>query len=430
MSAPADSSPPLQPSARSASVASFKVMDVLRRANQLEAEGRTICHCEVGQPESGAPRTVARAAVAALTGSPAESRLGYTDAFGLLPLREKIAAHYRRKYAGVPEERIGTDRIVVTTGSSGGFLLAFTACFDAGDVIAVASSGYPCYRNILQALGCELANVPISAEFKLTAAELRREIQHRKGSGKKRLSGLILSSPSNPTGAMLSEEELKELCELCDKEHIRFLSDEIYHGITYGKKEATALSFSSSALVINSFSKYYSMSGWRLGWRVLPADLVDPINVLQQNMFINAPTISQTAALQCWEDETTEELEQHVAKYRASREYILKELEALKEIPAKNVAPADGGFYVYIDLGEENTCIEKGLGSTEMCRRLLEDEGVALTAGTDFEDPAGNLGDRRFRISYAGGTGTVKQAMTLLHRFWPTWVALVKEAKK
>ncbi|KAL7526607.1 hypothetical protein ACHAWF_001847 [Thalassiosira exigua] len=417
------------PSDRSRSVESFKVMDVLRRANQLESEGRTIHHCEVGQPESGAPPLVARAAVAALNGPPGQSRMGYTDAFGLVPLREKISEHYRRKYSGVPSERIGTERVVVTTGSSGGFLLAFTACFDAGDAVAIASSGYPCYRNILQALGCELANVPVSEEFKLTAAELRKEIRRRKDGGKKKLKGLILSSPSNPTGAMLSVEELKELCEFCEEEGIRFLSDEIYHGISYGKKEATALSFSSTAVVINSFSKYYSMSGWRLGWMVLPVDLLDPINVLQQNMFINAPTISQTAAMQCWEDDTIEELEKHVAKYRASREFVLREMETIREISAKNVAPADGGFYVYVDLGDANVCREKGLGSTEMCRQLLEKEGVAFTPGTDFEDPANKLGDRRFRIS-AGGTITVKKAMELFHHFWPTWVKLVKDAKK
>ncbi|KAL7537412.1 hypothetical protein ACHAXR_008370 [Thalassiosira sp. AJA248-18] len=419
------------PSSRSKSVKSFKVMDVLQRANQLESEGRTIYHCEVGQPESGAPPRVAAAAVTALQGPPTDSRMGYTDAFGLMPLRQKISDYYKTKYhsTGVPEDRIDTERIVVTTGSSGGFLLAFTACFDVGDVIAIASSGYPCYRNILQALGCELANVPISAEFKLTATELRKEIQQRKEGGQKRLKGLILSSPSNPTGAMLSVEELKELCELCEEEGIRFLSDEIYHGISYGKQEATALSFSSTAIVINSFSKYYSMSGWRLGWMILPSDLIEPINVLQQNMFINAPTISQTAAMQCWEAETIKELEKHVAKYSASREYVLKEMDNIKEIPAENVAPADGGFYVYVDLGDANVCIDEGLGSTEMCRQLLEKEGVAFTPGTDFEDPENGLGDRRFRISYAGGTNTAKKAMEKFRHFFPTWIELVKDTK-
>jgi len=410
-------------------VESFKVMDVLRRANQLESEGRTVYHCEVGQPETGAPSLVVRAATSALGGPPDESRMGYTDAFGLVPLREKISGHYRTKYPSVRAEKVGAERIVVTTGSSGGFLLAFTACFDAGDVVAIASSGYPCYRNILQALGCELANVPVSGEFKLTAAELREEIRRRRVGGMEKLKGLILSSPSNPTGAMLSPEELRELCELCDEEGIRFLSDEIYHGISYGKEEATALSFSSTAIVINSFSKYYSMSGWRLGWMVLPPDLVEPVNVLQQNMFINAPTISQTAAMRCWEEETIDELEGHVAKYRASREIVLRELGTIvDDIPVRNVAPADGGFYVYVDLGEENVCAQEGLGSTEMCRRLLETEGVAFTPGTDFEDPANNLGDRRFRISYAGGTATVKKAMEKFLLFWSTWIELIQKA--
>ena len=162
---------------------------------------------------------------------------------------------------------------------------------------------------------------------------------------------------------------------------------------------------------------------------VLPADLVDPINTLQQNMFINAPTISQTAAIQCWEPETIAELETHVAKYRTSREFILKQMETISEIPPKNIAPADGGFYVYVDLGEELVCRERGLGSTEMCRMLLEDKGVAFTPGTDFEDPAGSLGDRRFRISYAGGTTVVADAMTHFKEFWPFWVKMVNDAK-
>jgi len=386
--------------------------------------GREVLHCEVGQPESGAPVPVANAAVCALTGPPREV-LGYTDAFGLLPLREKIAEHYRSTYEEVPEESIKPERIVVTTGSSGGFLLAFTACFDAGDTVAIASSGYPCYRNILGALGCELANVPINKEFKLTAKELSGEILRREQAGEKPLKGLILSSPSNPTGAMLAPEELRDLCRLCDKEGIQFLSDEIYHGISYGKKEATALSFSKNAVVINSFSKYYSMSGWRLGWMVIPETLVEPVNCLQQNMFINAPTISQTAALKCWDDETIAELEAHVEKYRSSRGIILEELSSIPEIKSSNIAPADGGFYVYVDLGEHN--VAPGFGSVAMCKALLEEESVAFTPGNDFEDPEGVLGDRRFRISYAGGVETAKRAMERFHRFWPTWVERVNK---
>jgi len=246
-------SPKVAASVRATSVESFKVMDVLQRANELQAEGFKVLHLEVGQPETGAPKTVADAAVSALL---EPQVMGYTDAFGLLELRKKISQHYSDYYD--LKEPIDPSRIVVTTGSSGGFLLAFTACFDVGDTIAIASSGYPCYRNILSALGCKLANVPVNDEFKLTAHELQGEIDKRRDSGEDQLKGLILSSPSNPTGAMLSPQELKDLCELCDAEGIQFLSDEIYHGISYGKPEATALSYSSNAMVLNSFSKYYS----------------------------------------------------------------------------------------------------------------------------------------------------------------------------
>lgn len=413
-------------SKRSQAVESFKVMDVLKRANELQAEGHEVIHCEVGQPESGAPLPVAEAAAAALVG-PSRQVMGYTDAFGLLALREKIANHYLEQYDGVPAESVDTSRIVVTTGSSGGFLLAFTAAFDAGDVIAIASSGYPCYRNILGALGCELANVKINDEFKLTATELRAELTRRQSTGEKPIKGLILSSPSNPTGAMLSPLELKELCELCDEENILFLSDEIYHGISYGKEQATALSFTKNAIVINSFSKYYSMSGWRLGWLVLPEYLVDSINSLQQNMFINAPTISQTAALKCWDDDTIAELETHLDKYRTSRAIILEELAKIPEIDPANIAPADGGFYVYVDLGEEN--ISPGMGSVAMCKTLLEEEKVAFTPGIDFENPATTLGDRRFRISYAGGVDTATRALERFRNFWPKWCERVKNAQ-
>jgi aspartate/methionine/tyrosine aminotransferase len=412
-------------SARSASVESFKVMDVLQRANELQAAGHSVLHCEVGQPETGAPPAVTAAAIEALAATNPHQVLGYTDAFGLLGLRQKIAAHYTKYYDLA--EPISTSRIVVTTGSSGAFLLAFTACFDPGDVVAIASSGYPCYRNILSALGCQQATIPINEEFKLTATELKAAIASRKAAGEESIKGLILSSPSNPTGAMLSAAELKELCEVCDEHQIQFLSDEIYHGITYGKKEATALEFSENAVIINSFSKYYSMSGWRLGWMILPEGLIEAINSLQQNMFINAPTISQTAAMKCWDEDTTAVLEQHVAKYRTSRSIILEELAKMQELDPKNIAPADGGFYVYIDLGDEN--VAPGFGSVSMCKALLEEEYVAFTPGNDFEDPTSNLGDRRFRVSYAGGIDTAKEAMQRFHKFWPTWMERVRQAQ-
>jgi aspartate/methionine/tyrosine aminotransferase len=241
-------------SKRASAVESFKVMNVLRRAIELQDMGHDVLHCEVGQPETGAPKTVSQAAVDALN---EPKVMGYTDAFGLLPLREKISEHYKNYYPEL-EHAPPTSRIVITTGSSGAFLLAFTACFDAGEVVAIASSGYPCYRNILSALGCELASVPLNDEFKLTAKELQKEMRRRQDAGEKAIKGLILSSPGNPTGAMLTPNELKELCHVCDSHGLSFISDEIYHGISYGNKEATALQYSQKAMVINSFSKYYS----------------------------------------------------------------------------------------------------------------------------------------------------------------------------
>jgi len=399
-------------------------MDVLARANELQAEGHDVLHCGAGQPQSGAPETVNSAAIAALT-NPTE-KLGYTDSMGLLELRATIARHYLSRYDDVPESSVDTSRIVVTTGSSGAFLLAFTAAFDTGDTIAIASSGYPCYRNILGALGCELQNVDVNADFKLTATELRAELERRSKAGESKIKGLILSSPSNPTGAMLTPDELQELCKLCDDEGIQFLSDEIYHGITYGKEEATALSYTDKAIVINSFSKYYSMAGWRLGWMVIPESLEESINALQQNMFINAPTISQTAALKCWDKDTIAELETHVAKYRESRTIILDKLASLPDFNT-NIAPADGGFYVYIDVGEDY--IAEGLGTTEMCKTFLEEEKVAFVPGTDFEDPSGTLGNRRFRISYSGGVDTATRALDRFCDFWPRWIERVRSAQ-
>lgn len=251
---------------RASMVPSFKVMDVLQRANELQnMYHKDVLHCEVGQPETGAPIPVAQAAITALQSTPApKSVMGYTDSFGLLSLRTLICQHYQKKYFHDTnndngETKISPNQVVITTGSSGAFLLAFTACFDVNDVVAIASSGYPCYRNILQAVGCKLVHIPVNTEFKLTAKELINEMKIRLEKQLSPIRGLILSSPSNPTGSMLSPQELQDLCIVCDKYHIQFISDEIYHGISYGSQiEATALHYSSNVIVINSFSKYYS----------------------------------------------------------------------------------------------------------------------------------------------------------------------------
>jgi aspartate/methionine/tyrosine aminotransferase len=252
-------------SVRAANIASFKVMDVLRRANELQDAGHHILHCEIGQPSTGAPQSVKQAAIKALQ-DPTQI-MGYTDAFGILPLREKIIQQYHTNYTfhdpavSLNDDNIKiptTAQVIITTGSSAGFLLAFYAAFDVDDVVAIASVGYPCYRNILETVGCTLVHVPVNDEFKLTAHELQQEIHRRNINHLPPIKGLILSSPSNPTGSMLSPIELQELCQLCDRHHIQFVSDEIYHGISYGKPTVTALQYSKNVIVINSFSKYYS----------------------------------------------------------------------------------------------------------------------------------------------------------------------------
>mmetsp|Transcript_41153 Transcript_41153/g.109848 ORF Transcript_41153/g.109848 Transcript_41153/m.109848 type:complete len:388 (-) Transcript_41153:339-1502(-) len=335
---------------RRSNIRSFVVMDVLANAQRLEAEGKSIMHMEVGQPGSGAPVAVRESAKTNLGDAPEVPALGYTNAVGIPKLQRCIADYYDRKY-GVKD--LDPERIFVTTGSSAGFLLTFVACFDVGDVVAVASSGYPCYRNILESLGCEVLHIPVNSDYKVTAAELAKAVEEQaRANPSKPIKGLIISSPGNPTGAMLSDGELSDLASTCREHGIQYLSDEIYHGITYGPKETTALECDpDNTIVINSFSKYFSMTGWRLGWLVVPHGLVDRVNRLQQNMFISAPTLSQIAGVAAFSDEADEELQSHLHRYKKNRDTVLAvlgELELTKDVGS--VAPADGAFYVYVDL--------------------------------------------------------------------------------
>eukprot|EP01038_Epipyxis_sp_PR26KG_P004886 gene4886-6844_t len=374
-------------------VPSFKVMDVLARASELESAGRSICHMEVGQPATGAPSKVVQAAQDALSAD----KLGYTNALGQDILRRAISNHYSKKY-GVT---IDYKRIVVTTGSSAGFLLSFIGCFNPDDIIAVCSSGYPCYRNIMIATGLEYLSISLDENFKLTGKSLTNEILSREEKGLKPIKGLILSSPSNPTGVMLSPNEMKDICTVCEENNILFISDEIYHGISYNsQKESTALEYSNSAIVINSFSKYYSMTGWRLGWMVVPDYMVDTMNRLSQNMYINAPTLSQIAA--CKAFDCTDELDENVRRYSTNRQIVLDTLNELGLLDG--AASPDGAFYVYIDLHRHGVN-----DSPALCYRILEEAGVAITPGSDFEDPKSGLGTRRVRFSYSRDTEEVKE---------------------
>ena len=291
-------------------IPSFVVMDVLRDANARMAAGEDILHLEIGQPATPAPEAVRRAAQRAVD----EDRLGYTDALGLPALRARIARHYCEAY-GVD---LDPARVVVTTGSSGAFLLSFIAAFAVGDRVALAAPGYPAYRNILSALDIEpvLLEAEAAHRFQPTV-----ELIARAGG---RLDGLIVASPSNPTGTMLSGAELQALADHCTEGGLRLISDEIYHGITYAGAAATALACSDTAIVINSFSKYYSMTGWRLGWMVLPPDMVRAVECVAQNLFISPPTLSQVAATVAFD--CREELDANVARYARNRAVLLEEL--------------------------------------------------------------------------------------------------------
>jgi aspartate/methionine/tyrosine aminotransferase len=316
-------------SARSA-IAPFVVMEVMEAAARLERQGRRVMHLEVGQPSTSAPRTVLDAAARALQADV----LGYTVAVGVPPLRQAIAAHYARTH-GV---EVPIERIVVTTGSSGAFLLAFIAAFDAGARVAVAAPSYPCYRNILQSLDVEVISVPCGPEtrYDLTPAMLD-------GLGK--IDGVIVASPSNPTGSMIDEATLRGLAAWCDAHGAALISDEIYHGIQYGRPATTAAAIAPDAFVINSFSKYFSMTGWRVGWMIAPEAAIRPVEKLMQNLFISAPTLAQLAAVAAFD--AAEELDGHVARYATNRGIIL---DALPKMGIERLAPPDGAFYVYADV--------------------------------------------------------------------------------
>ena len=364
----------------------FIVMDVLRSANERQAAGEDIVHLELGQPGTPAPRGAIEAAQAALE----SEQLGYTEAFGLAALRARIAAFYQSRY-GV---EVDPARIVVTTGSSGGFVLAFLAAFDPGDRVALADPSYPAYRNILQALSIEPVALPAGLE---TRYQPSVELLERAAG---RLDGLIVASPSNPSGTMLDADELEALAHYCRGRGIRLISDEIYHGITYAREAATALAYDDQAVVINSFSKYFSMTGWRIGWMVAPEDLSRSIECVAQNLFISAPTLSQHAAMAAFD--CAAELDGNVRRYAENRALLLDRLPAAG---FDRLAPAEGAFYLYADVSHLTN------DSEAFCREMLDHTGVAMAPGIDFDRDRG----RAFlRISYAGPTAEIEDAVARL----------------
>lgn len=374
----------LEPSRRS-EVASFIAMDVLGEANRLEAEGKRILHLEVGQPGTPAPRAVRERAHRALD----EERLGYTDALGIPPLRARISRHYAETY-GVT---VPVERIVVTTGSSGGFILSFLAGFDPGARVVLPTPGYPAYRNILTTLGLETVPLRLSEATRWAPTPEMIQAEQKKG----RVDGLLVASPANPTGTMLTAAALEEVVGLCAREGIWFISDEIYHGLTYDKPAQTALKFSDDVIVINSFSKYYSMTGWRVGWMVLPERLVRPVERLAQNLFISVPALSQLAAVAAFH--ANDELEANRAAYAQNRDFLLR---ALPEVGLGDFLPMDGAFYAYVDVGRHTN------DSMDFAKRLLRETGVAVTPGLDFDPESG---DRYVRLSFAGPPEDIEEAV-------------------
>jgi len=385
---------PFRPSRRGL-VPPFIAMDVLRAANEREAAGHSVIHLEVGQPGTPAPEIVLDAARRAL----AKDRIGYTDALGIAPLREAIARHYREQY-GIAVEPAD---IVVTTGSSAAFQLAFLAAFEPGDRVALAAPGYPAYRNILTALDLEpvLIEVGENAHY-----QPNPELLAEAGD----LAGLIVASPANPTGTMIPAAALERLSEYCRERQIRLVSDEIYHGITYEERPQTARAFGPAdqggAIVVNSFSKYYSMTGWRLGWMVVPPDLKRSVECLAQNFYISPPALSQLAAIPVFGCRA--ELDGHVARYRANRDRLIA---TLTKAGLTRFAPAEGAFYLYVDVSLLTR------DSVAFCRHMLAETGVAVTPGRDF-DPL--HGDNWIRLSFAGSTEDIAEASRRLSLWLPT----------
>jgi aspartate/methionine/tyrosine aminotransferase len=380
----------LQPSARSA-VPAFMVMDVVAAAARLEAQGRRIIHMEVGQPAAGAPASAIAAARAALS----TARLGYTETLGMPSLRARIARAYG-EWHGID---IDPDRIIVTTGSSAGFILAFLAAFDAGDRVAMALPGYPPYRHILTALGCEPVWIETSAatRWSMTGESLLAE--HRR----KPLKGVVVGSPANPSGTMMTAAALAELIHAAEAAGIAVISDEIYHGLDYAFAAECAARISREVIIVNSFSKYFCMTGWRIGWMVVPPSLSRAVERLQQNLAISVPTLSQIAAEAAFEGRPELEAVRH--GYQENRRILL---EGLPRVGLDSFLPADGAFYLYADISRFAT------DSFAFATRMLEEAGVATTPGVDF-DPL--HGGHFLRLCYAGAGDEMREAVERIGSF-------------
>jgi aspartate/methionine/tyrosine aminotransferase len=387
--------------AQRANVPPFHVMDLLEASARRQRTHGDVLNLLAGQPSSGAPAPVRDEAVRLLgSGDP----LGYTPAVGILELREAIAGHHRRAH-GI---EVTAEDVVVTTGSSGGFLLAFLAAFEVGDRVAMARPGYPCYRNVLSALGCEVVEVATGPEtrFQPTVAQLAETHERTP------LTGVVVASPANPTGTMLLPAELAAIARWCDENAVQLISDEIYHGIEYAGLDGgatlarSAWETSREAVVFSSFSKYFSMTGWRIGWMLVPERLRRAVDVLTGNFTICPPVIAQRACLAAFDDATYAELDGHVRRYAENRRLLL---DALPQLGVTRLAPADGAFYVYADVGHLTQ------DSMSFAHDLLARTGVAVATGVDFDTAEGH---HYVRLSFAGPRTDIEQALERLRRDW------------
>ena len=374
-----------------AAVPPFHAMRVFEAAQAHAAAGLPVFNLAAGQPGTPAPAAVRARAVDTVN----SQLIGYTSALGIPPLREAIAAHYRRTY-GVD---LSADDVIVTTGSSGGFLLSFLAAFDVGDVVVLARPGYPAYRNMLTALGCEVVELPCGPQtrFQPTLGMLEGLPEPP--------AGVVLASPANPTGTMVKPSELSAIAAWCQANSVRLISDEIYHGIVYTGTAQTAWASSRTSVIVNSFSKYWRMTGWRLGWLLVPSDLHDPVDRLTTNFTLCPPTLSQHAAIAAFDDYA--DLDACVAAYRSNRSLLL---DGLAELGLTDVAPADGAFYVYADVSHVTD------DSLAFCYRMLAETGVAAAPGVDF-DPA--EGHRYLRFTFAPPRDTLTNALDALAGWLP-----------
>ena len=374
----------MTPSARS-DVPPFMVMDVMAAAARIEAAGGRVIHMEVGQPAAAAPASAIAAARAAL----ASGRLGYTETLGIATLRARIARHYQETYGAA----IDPARVVVTTGSSAGFTLAFLVLFEPGDRVAVALPGYPPYRHILSALGCKPVAIETTQATRWAITPEMLMAEHRKAP----LKGVLVASPANPTGTMMTGEALRALVAAAEGEGIRFISDEIYHGLDYAFAAETAARMSDNVVVINSFSKYFCMTGWRIGWMVAPEPLIRPIDRLQGNLAISVPTLSQIAAEAAFDGRAEMEGVKH--GYEENRRILLA---GLPRAGFEKILPVDGAFYLYADVSRFSD------DSFDFAQRMLAQTHVAVTPGVDF-DP---LRGRHFiRFCYAGAAADMQEAV-------------------